>query len=157
MDRRDFITNSLVAATGLALTGATPLSAEPVKAQNRKPLTALLFQTALCFLPESSALFCAAAFALGAEGVYCGTVFIASEECPAAQITKDRQSATQSRPQHLFFITIPLTPPSWPRPSQKTESAQRETPPSRPCPPPEANGRAQRRRSPALRPKRRPW
>ncbi len=30
-----------------------------------------------------------AAFALGAEGVFIGTRFIATEECPAAQVTKE--------------------------------------------------------------------
>ena len=43
MDRRDFIRNSIVAAAGMALTGAAaPLSAETAKTKNRKPLKALL-------------------------------------------------------------------------------------------------------------------
>jgi enoyl-[acyl-carrier protein] reductase II len=44
-----------------------------------------------------------AAFALGAEGVYVGTRFIVSEECPASDITK--QDIIRSKAKDLVFVS----------------------------------------------------
>ncbi|MGM0876171.1 MAG: NAD(P)H-dependent flavin oxidoreductase [Bacillota bacterium] len=44
-----------------------------------------------------------AAFALGAEGVYVGTRFIVSEECPASDITK--QDIIRSKAKDLIFVS----------------------------------------------------
>ncbi|MFB0637213.1 NAD(P)H-dependent flavin oxidoreductase [Bacillus rugosus] len=44
-----------------------------------------------------------AAFALGAEGVYVGTRFIVSEECPASDITK--QDIIRSKGKDLIFVS----------------------------------------------------
>ena len=50
-----------------------------------------------------------AALALGAEGVFCGTVFIASEECPAAQVAKDDIVNTTS----FDLLTYRALPSFW--------------------------------------------
>lgn len=45
-----------------------------------------------------------AAFALGAEGVYVGTRFIVSEECPASDIVK--QDIIRSKADELIFVSL---------------------------------------------------